>query len=140
MSEVVAEFLLDGLEETRNRGGVVASLLHQSDRMPVGRRFRISAIGQRQKTAPLDQQVLDAIADIARDQHDQAGHPCGAVNLAKTVFQFDMADLMRQHADEHFGVTVRKVDQFIGDDQRAVRQRERIRADRSTLPEIQRIG
>ncbi|MNT83682.1 hypothetical protein D3C72_2235880 [compost metagenome] len=46
---------------------------------------------------------------------------------------------MRQHADDHFGIVAGKLDQFIGDDQRAVGEREGIRADGAALAEVERI-
>ncbi|MNL76472.1 hypothetical protein D3C87_2024450 [compost metagenome] len=56
------------------------------------------------------------------------------------MLEFDVTDLMRQNADDHFGVVAGKLDQFIGDDQRAVGKRERIGADGAALAKVERVS
>ena len=56
------------------------------------------------------------------------------------MFAFDMADLMRQHAEDHLGVAAGHADQLVGDHKRAVWQGEGIGANEAAVAEVELVA
>ncbi len=113
------QLLLKRGKEAGERQRIFSRLRHQDHGIMVRLALGLPRIGEGEEGGAIGQHILHRAADIAGNQHDQAGRARRAVDLPQRMLPVDVADFVGQHGENQIGIVARDIDQFVGQDDRA---------------------